>query len=229
MHNKPATKLVKLYLILLAVISSNVQADFYDSRVKKWEFYLAPQITNAKVLQFENGAEANIEKDSSIGFGVGYNLNSHIELALEFGSNNSNYTSTVAPGEDPPDPAQLPVTSSGSLYTSTINFGFTFNFLTTPFTPYVTANAGSTYIDSGVYTGNVGTGCYWYPYWGYVCGTVAQTFTTTEFSYGAALGLRYDFNRKLYMKGEARKSYIDMGNSNTPDFDTFRFIFGFMF
>ena len=128
MHNKPAAKLVKLCLILLAVISSNVQADFYDSRVKKWEFYLAPQITNAKVLQFENGAEANIEKDSSIGFGVGYNLNSHIELALEFGSNNSNYTSTVAPGEDPPDPAQLPVTSSGSLYTSTINFGFTLRY-----------------------------------------------------------------------------------------------------
>lgn len=225
MHNKPVTKLLKLCLILLAVISSNVQAAFYDSRVKKWEFYLAPQITNAKDLQFDNGATANIEKDSSLGFGFGYNLNSHIELALEFVSNNSNYTSTAIPE----DPAESSVASSGSLYTSTINFGFTFNFLSTPFTPYVTANAGSTYIDSGVFTGNVGTGCYWYPYWGYVCGPVAQTYTSTEFSYGAALGLRYDFNRKLYMKGEARKSYIDNGNSNTPDFDTFRFIFGFMF
>ncbi len=229
MHNKVNSKLIKLFLILLLVVSSSAQAGSYDSRFKKWEFYLAPQITNAKDLQFENGAEVNIEKDSSVGFGIGYNLNSHIELALEFVSNNSNYTSTVAPGEDPPDPAQLPVISTGSLYTSTINFGFTFNFLTTPFTPYVTANAGSTYIDSGVYTGNVGSGCWWYPYWGYVCGPVAQTYTATEFSYGAALGLRYDFNRKLYMKGEARKSYVDIGNSNTPDFDTFRFILGFMF
>ena len=225
MHNKPVTKLLKLCLILLAVISSNVQADFYDSRVKKWEFYLAPQITDSKDLQFENGATANLEQDSSLGFGVGYNLNSHIELALEFVSNDTNYSSTAIP-EDPAEPA---VTSRGSIYTSTINFGFTFNFLTTPFTPYVTANLGSTYIDSGVYTGNVGTGCWWYPYWGYICGPVAQTFTSTELSYGAALGLRYDFNRKLFMKGEVRKSFIDMGNSNTPDFDTARLIFGFMF
>ena len=225
MHNKPGTKLLKLCLILLAVISSNVQADFYDSRVKKWEFYLAPQITDSKDLQFENGATANLEQDSSLGFGVGYNLNSHIELALEFVSNDTNYTSTAIPE----DPAESPVTSRGSIYTSTINFGFTFNFLTTPFTPYVTANLGSTYIDSGIYTGNVGTGCWWYPYWGYICGPVAQTYTSTELSYGAALGLRYDFNRKLYMKGEARKSFIDMGNSNTPDFDTARLIFGFMF
>lgn len=225
MHNKPGTKLLKLCLILLAVISSNVQADFYDSRVKKWEFYLAPQITDSKDLQFENGATANLEQDSSLGFGVGYNLSSHIELALEFVSNDTNYTSTAIPE----DPAESPVTSRGSIYTSTINFGFTFNFLTTPFTPYVTANLGSTYIDSGVYTGNVGSGCWWYPYYGYICGPVAQTYTSTELSYGAALGLRYDFNRKLYMKGEARKSFIDMGNSNTPDFDTLRLIFGFMF
>jgi len=225
MHNKPGTKLLKLCLILLAVISSNVQADFYDSRVKKWEFYLAPQITDSKDLQFENGATANLEQDSSLGFGVGYNLNSRIELALEFVSNDTNYTSTAIPE----DPAESAVTSSGSIYTSTINFGFTFNFLTTPFTPYVTANLGSTYIDSGVYTGNVGSGCWWYPYYGYICGPVAQTYTSTELSYGAALGLRYDFNRKLYMKGEARKSFIDMGNSNTPDFDTLRLIFGFMF
>ena len=225
MHNKPGTKLLKLCLILLAVISSNVQADFYDSRVKKWEFYLAPQITDSKDLQFENGATANLEQDSSLGFGVGYNLSSHIELALEFVSNDTNYTSTAIPE----DPAESAVTSSGYIYTSTINFGFTFNFLTTPFTPYVTANLGSTYIDSGVYTGNVGSGCWWYPYYGYICGPVAQTYTSTELSYGAALGLRYDFNRKLYMKGEARKSFIDMGNSNTPDFDTARLIFGFMF
>lgn len=225
MQNKAGTQLIKSCLILLAVISMNAQAAFYDSRVKKWEFYLAPQITDSKDLQFENGATANIEKDSSLGFGFGYNLNSHIELALEFVSNNSNYTGTAIPE----DPAESPVASSGSLYTSTINFGFTFNFLSTPFTPYATANVGSTYIDSGVFTGNVGSGCWWYPYWGYVCGPVAQTYTSTELSYGAALGLRYDFNRKLFMKGEARKSYIDSGNSNTPDFDTLRLIFGFMF
>lgn len=225
MYSRAITRPVTLSFILLAMFSTASQANFYDSRVKKWEVYLAPQITNGKNIQYGNGAELNIEKDSSIGFGFGYNINAHIELALEFASGNANYTSTVVPE----DPAESPQTTSSSLYTSTINFGFTYNFLSTPFTPYATANLGSTYIDSGVFTGNVGTGCWWYPYWGYYCGPVAQTYTSTEFSYGAALGLRYDFNRKLYMKGEARKTYIDMGDGKTPDFDTFRFIVGIMF
>ena len=225
MHTKASTRLIKFSFILLTVVCTNAQAAFYDSRVKKWDFYLAPQVTNSKVLQFDNGAEADINKHSSIAFGLGYNINSHIELSLDFASSNANYTSTAVPE----DPAESPVTSTHSLYTSSIKFGFTFNLLSTPFTPYVTANVGSTYIDSGVYTGNVGTGCWWYPYWGYVCGPVAQTYTSTELTYGAALGLRYDFNRKLYIKGDVGKNYIDFGNSNTPDFTTYRFIFGFMF
>jgi len=225
MHNKTHTNLMKFFFILLSVISMNAQAAFYDSRVNKWEFFLAPQVTNSKVLQFENGAEADINKRSSLGFGLGYNINAHIELSLEFASSNGNYTSTIVPE----DTTQDPVTSTQSLYTSTIDFGFTYNFLSTPFTPYATANIGSTYIDSGIFTGNVGSGCWWYPYWGYVCGPVAQTYTSTEFNYGLALGLRYDFNRKLFIKGDVGKNYIDFGNSNTPDFTTYRFIFGFMF
>ena len=223
MYSKASNRFIKLFFILLAAICTNTQAAFYDSRVEKWEFYLAPQITNSKVIEFDNGAQASINKHSSIGFGMGYNMNSHIELSLDFASSNANYTSTAVPE----DPSQSPVTSTHSLYTTSINFGFTFNFLSTPFTPYVTANLGSTYIDSGVLTGNVGTGCWWYPYWGYVCGPVAQTFTSTEFNYGAALGLRYDFNRRLFIKGQAGKNYLDIGN--TPDFITYRFIFGFMF
>ena len=225
MQNKTSTKPITLILLLLSAISINAQAAFNDSRVKKWEFYLAPQVTNSKVLQFDNGAEADINKRSSLGFGLGYNINSHIELSLEFSSSNGNYTSKVVPE----DPGDSPVTSTQSLYTSTIDFGFTFNFLSSPFTPYVTANIGSTYIDSGIFTGNVGTGCWYYPYWGYVCGPVAQTYTATEINYGGALGLRYDFNRKLYIKGDVGKNYLDFDNSNTPDFTTYRFIFGFMF
>lgn len=225
MFNKTASKFIKLSFILLAVISLNVQAEFFDSRVKKWEFFLAPQMTNSQVIQFDGGAEADISKRSTIAFGFGYNINHHIELDLSFASSNANYTSTVVSGDDPTNTE----TSTNSLYTSSINFGFTYNLLKNPFTPYISAKIGSTYIDSGVLTGNVGTGCWYYPYWGYVCGPVAQTYTSTELNYGAALGLRYDFNRKLYIKGDVGKNYIDVDNSNTNGFITYRFIFGFMF
>jgi hypothetical protein len=228
MHNRACTKFIKISLALFAIISTSAQAEFYDSRVEKWEFFLSPQLTSSKDLQFDNGAEADINQRSTLAFGMGYNIDAHIELSLQFSASNGNYTSTIVPNSTTTT-ATEPVTSTQSLYTSTMDFGFTYNFLSGPFTPYAQASLGWTYIDSGLYTGTITTGCWWYPYYGYVCGPVAQTYTSNEFIYGAALGLRYDFGRKMYIKGDVGKNYVDFGSSNTPDFDTYRFTFGFMF
>jgi Outer membrane protein beta-barrel domain len=231
MYNNKNNKLVKLSFLLLAIISTSVQAAFNDSRTDKWEFFLAPQITNSKVLQFDNGAEANINKRSALGFGFGYNVNRHIELTVLFSSSNSNYTGTRIIDNNPElqDPPNGSQKFTSNLYTSTIDFGFTYNFLSGPLTPYISANIGSTYVDSGVPTGNIVTGCWWDPWWGYICSPTAQTYTSTEINYGAGIGLRYDFNRKLYIKGGVAKNYLDINSSNTPDFTTYQFIFGFMF
>lgn len=215
---------VKLLLITLALTSFKAQA-FTDSRVDKWEFFLAPQFTNSKVLQFEGGAEADINERSSLGFGFGYNVNANVELDVQFSSSTGNYTTTAMPE----NPIELPIKGSASLYTSNINFGFTYNLVKGPFTPYVSANLGYTYIDSGIPTGDIGTYCYYYPYYGYVCTPIAETYTSSEFNYGAGIGLRYDFNRKIYIKGDVNQNYLDINSSNTADFTTYRFIFGFMF
>ena len=218
-----STRLPRFSLILFALTSTITHAAFYDSRAEKWEFFLAPQFTNSKDLQFSNGSEVRINERSSLGFGFGYNLNHHIELTGLFASSNANYIGTIIPEDG--TPAE---NFSSNLYTSSLDFGFTYNVLSTAFTPYITANIGTTYIDSGIPTGEIGTGCGWYWGW-YYCGPVAQTFTTTEINYGLGAGLRYDFNRKLYIKGGVAKNYIDIGSSNTPDFTTYQFIFGLMF
>jgi hypothetical protein len=217
------TKLFNLLIIASTLISMNAHA-FSDSRAKKWTFFLAPQFTNSKLLQFDNGAEADINERSSLGFGIGYNINHHIELGVLFAASNSNYTGTRI-FEDGSEPEKF----TANLYTSSLNFAFTYNILKAPFTPYVSANIGSTFIDSGIPTGNISTGCWWDPWWGYICTPVALTYTSTEINYGAGVGLRYDFNRKLYIKGGVAKNYIELNSSNTPDFTTYQFIFGFMF
>jgi hypothetical protein len=77
---KNHTKQIKNIFFLLFFISVNADAAFNDSRTGKWAFFLAPMVTNSKVLQFDNGAEAAINKRSGLGLGFGYNLNHHIEL-----------------------------------------------------------------------------------------------------------------------------------------------------
>lgn len=213
------------FILITTLLYCSSAAAFKDSRDEKWAIFLTPQFTNSKTLHGKGGAEVTINERSSLGFGVSYNLNPHIELGLTFAASNSNYEGTLIPEETPNEPVKV----SASMYTSSINFNFTYNFLSGPLTPYITANLGSTYIDSGVPTGNISSGC-WYDYWyGYICTPVAQTYTSTEFNYGAGVGLRYDFNRKLYMKGGVSKNILDIRSSNTADFTTYQLIFGFMF
>lgn len=214
----------------LCMISSNAHA-YKDSRAEKWQFYLAPQFTNSKLLQFDNGAEADINEQSSWAFGIGYNVNEHIELNLAFSAGNSNYSGTRIIDNTPEDPDNPngPQDFTANLYTSTIKFDFTYNLLKSDLTPFIGANIGSTYIDSGVPTGNVITGCWWDPWWGYVCYPTAQTYTSTELTYGASLGVRYDINNKLFIKAGASKNYLDINSSNSADFTTYQFAFGLMF
>jgi len=223
-----ALLIATLSLLLLA---GNAQArSFQDSRAEKFTFFLAPSFTNSRLLQFQNGAEADINERSSLGFGLGYNFNKFLEVDLTFSSSNANYTGTRIE-EDTGNQEKF----VSNLYTSSINFGVTLNLLPSAFTPYIGASIGSTYIDSGIPTGETGTGCWWDPWWGYICYPYAQTYTATKVNYGASVGLRYDFNRKLYIKGDANMTFLDLGAENTReftgmnDFISYRFIFGFMF
>jgi len=225
MRLKSTTKIISLTFILLIFTSMNANAAFSDSRSGKWQFFLTPMVTNSKVLDFENGAQADINKSTGLGFGFGYNLNHHLELNLIFSSSSANYTGTRIID----DGASTPETFSSSLYTSKMDFGFTYNLLNAALTPYVSANIGTTYIDSGIPTGDTGNYCWWDPWWGYICSPYVQTYTSTEFNYGAGIGLRYDFNRKIFIKGGVAVNYIDHSNTSVASFTTYQFTFGFMF
>ncbi len=218
-------------LLALGFFSSMNAYAFEDSRSGKFEFFLMPQFTNSKLLKFDNGAEADINERSGLGFGLGYNFNHHLELSLQFISSSSNYTGTRIINNDPEDPENPngPQKFAANMYTSSINFGVTVNLLKSAFTPYIGANIGSTYIDSGVPTGQISTGCWWDPWWGYICAPYTQTYTATKVNYGANAGLRYDFNRKLFIKGGASMNFIDLPSSNSSEFISYQFIFGFMF
>lgn len=229
-RNAPSPLETITLLIAITLLSFNAHA-FKDSRAEKWQIYLAPQFTNSKLLQFDNGAEADINEHSSWAFGIGYNVSEHIELNLAFSAGNSNYSGTRIIDNTPEDPDNPngPQSFTANLYTSTIKFDFTYNLLKSDLTPFIAANIGSTYIDSGVPTGNIITGCWWDPWWGYICYPTTQTYTSTEFTYGASLGVRYDFNRKLFIKAGASRNYLDINSSNTADFTTYQFAFGLMF
>jgi len=74
------------------------------------------------------------------------------------------------------------------------------------------------------------SGCWYDPWWGYVCDYYVPTKTATNFNYGAIPGLRFDVSDKVFLKASAGKRWVDFSNATSiPDFTIYRFDIGFMF
>ena len=117
---------------------------------------------------------------------------------------------------------------NGTLYTSSLQLNAVYYFMAGDFTPFVQGGFGSTYVDSNIPNGSGSSSCYWDPYWGYVCGTYQPTKTSTNISYSAGLGARYDINRQFAMQASYNKFYIDAPQAGSkPSADMWRMEFIF--
>ena len=208
-----------LLLTLLTCLS------LYSVEMREGTFQVAltPQFTEQKSLEFANGASAHINASSSIELMFGYNINSFIELAVLMNSNSSNYEGTRV--YDSGKKEQY----SENLTTSSFSFSGTYNIFEDNFTPFIETHIGSTFVDSGVETGEEGGGCWVDPWYGYVCSSTNATYTDTKMSYGASIGVRYDFENRLFLKAAYSKHYIDFNSNNSPDFNNYRLSVGSTF
>lgn len=209
--------------LITVLCTSGAASAAPGARTGGWQISLTPTFTNSNLIQFNGGAQADINEHSGFEFGFGYNFSDYMELDLEFGSATSNYTGTRV-GDDGSTER-----FTSSLYRSHMNLGFTLNLLASRLTPFLKANLGMNFIDSGIPTGDFGSACWWDPWWGYVCGPYAQTYTSSEYSYGADVGLRYDITNSLFLKASMGKTYLNLDNADAPDFTRYKFTFGFMF
>jgi len=222
---KLSFKALRTVLLFSLSLASTGSIAAPGARTGQWQISLIPSYTNSQSIQFEGGAVADINSASGFAIGIGYNFSDYLELDFDIGSADGNYTGTRVLD----DGSNTQEKYNGSLYTSHMNFGLTYNFLASRLTPFVKGNLGLTYVDSGLPTGNIEGVCWWDPWWGYYCGYSAQTYTASELSYGADLGLRFDVTRAVFLKGSVGKSYIDFNNTSTTDFTVYKFIVGFSF
>jgi opacity protein-like surface antigen len=219
---------VVLSLICMTLISvfntSFAGAGSPSNRERKWEAFISTNYVDSTSVDFSGGAKADINGDLGWIFGIGYNFNEKIALDFEMGWNSVSYTGTRV--SDTGATEQF----GGRLDTSITRFNLTYNFMAQRFTPFITANVGWAWIDSNIPSGPPSSGCWWDPWYGYICSSYQPTYTSTDFTYGTSLGLRYDVTDGLFLRGSAGKQCIDISSaSGTPDFTNYRLDIGFMF
>ncbi len=74
------------------------------------------------------------------------------------------------------------------------------------------------------------TDCWWDFFWGFVCRDFYETYSETEVSYSAGVGVRWDIDASYAMRASIGKLEVDVdGIRSDPSIDTLRFEFAWRF
>lgn len=222
-----------LVLVLLVTVSTTAQAQRFnkktvhdDLRRGQWEASLLIQSTSSVDLANDGGSSIDVDSGIGWGFTIGYNLNAHWNFSYKFSLDSPDYTATIVP--EPPegqDPIPRVISYQLDKYSHSLNA--TWNWFSGPLTPYLQGGIGWTRIDSNIPSQPPQTGCWWDPWWGWICDTTWRTYDTSDFSYNLGIGLRWDVNGALFLRGSYNREWVDI-DSGDLDFDTLTLDLGLM-
>jgi hypothetical protein len=130
------------------------------------------------------------------GLRLGYNFTEHLALRFDGSWSRADYDAGAGygrrrPGRD--QPHACPCSTASSTASTTSSPG--------AFTPYLQAGIGWTYVDSNVADGPPVTGCWWDPWWGYICSNFYSTYTETKFPGTSAPDCATNSNRGMFLRG----------------------------
>ena len=188
-------------------------------RAGTWEFGVNLMQTSSESFAGPENTSLSVNSDIGLGLNAAYNFSNNFAVQFDL-----NYSS-------PSYAADYLIEDTGEIETIRTNMSVnnfhvkgTFNLLDGPLTPYIEAGIGWTYVDSNVADGPPTTGCWWDFFWGgYVCRSYWSTYSSTQSSYTAAIGMRWDYTRELTFKADYGTLEVQgSGRSEDPSFDTFR-------
>ena len=181
-------------------------------RAGKWESTFQFSNTQSFSVGSDQGSRIEVDNDLGWGFTLGYNINEHLLVNLEWMATRPSYKATFVSD----DPVVEPVTLKYKMDMYHTQFNGVYNFTRGQFTPFVQAGFGWSYIDSNIADGPPSGGCWYDPWWGIpICDTYQNTFDDTVFSYNVAAGVRYEIDTGLTLKASYKQLWVDLSSSNS--------------
>jgi len=219
------------YLTVLACMALVAPAAAQAAgREGSWETTFGVVFQNSSDADFQGGTKAEFDSDTSFVFGLGYHYTDNLEFGGRLGLGTTDYEASIVTDSDGDGSQDGSVDVRGDLESTTLLLDATWNFMSGPISPFETGAIGWSWVDTNIATGPPQTGCWWDPWWGYVCTSFQDTKTLDGFTYQLGVGARYDVTDTVAVHGSYRINWIDFDKAKgTPDFDGFQLSFGWKF
>ena len=201
---------MKRVFILVSALVLSATAAAQNDRSDMWEFGLIVSDMSSEALSADMGSSIDIDGDTGLGLTIAYNINNRFAVGADFIWSSPKYTAVLVP-----EGLGQPTVIDHKMDLFTYTFTGTWNLLEGPLTPYLEANYGWTNVDSNVADQPPITGCWWDPFWGYVCDTFFSTYSKTRTSYGGAAGLRWDSGNGWTLK--ASYGFLELDTSSATE------------
>lgn len=201
-----------------------------QEREGTWETSLGVGFQNSTEADFKGGTQARFDSDTSFRLAFDYHYTDNLQVGLSFGLGTTDYDASIATDVNGDGNADGTTNVRGDLEFSTMLLNGTYNFMSGPFSPFVTGGVGWSWVDTNIATEPPQVGCWWDPWYGYLCTSFQDTKTLDGLTYQLGVGARYDFSDTLAVHGSYRINWIDFSEADgTPDFDGFELSIGWKF
>ena len=224
------TKAMALATVLGMVLLAPWATAQDSQRTGRSQFSFPITFTSGASYDSDGRTTIDVSDDVGWGLGFGFNLSEKLAVGGEFTWLDASYDAFLARDFDGNGIQDDSIEVSGTLDATNFQAFAQYNIMPRRFTPFVRGSLGWTWIDSNIPAGPATGGCYWDPWWGYICDTYQPTFSDSMFAYGAAAGVRAELgNRNFFVEGSYNMLWIDFDKAGTQSFDGFRVNAGWMF
>lgn len=212
-----------LVTLLLVAVATTCSAQYRNNRNES-SFRFVYQ--DSETINFKGGSTVQLENDVGIGFELGFNKDSRLNFSWSVDYVRPRYKATLAPADE----SSRAINYRGRMEFLDMQFNATYYFLDGPFTPYIKTGLGFNHIDTNIAKGPPQGGCWWDPWWGYICDYYQRTYADWRFGYNVGAGVRWDINQDMYMKANVTEEWLNLSRSvGSPSITKASLEFGIFF
>lgn len=220
-------RIAALSAAFCALLSVSLFSHASNRQEGGFDFSIYIPYAHSETIDFKGGASADIKDDIGFGLALAYNANEYLAARFDLNWTYRDYKGKRIINEDQTNEYNI----NSRLDTVRLSLGGDYYFLgDTNISPFLSASIGWETVDSNIPSAPPSTGCWWDPWWGYICQGYQPTHRDSNWFYNAGIGVRIPISTNNFARIGYYENRSSMSNvEGTPRFAETRLEFGWSY